>query len=191
MNAISEKYKKFIIGIKLNGENNLLVSGMDISNEDKDFVLLDKDDKVLLFNDFLQIEDYIINTEVLDNTNFQSWVKELKIKEPYISYDIDNILDRIKKVIDFSELNKDMLSHIVDFINLIGDYAYQINKEDLIVLYENQRIDQFKELFMDGFIWKTKNSHELSLNKITWENFKTAFEKLINLFKIYFSHYKS
>ncbi len=187
MNEISEKYKKYIVGLKLNGEDKLLVSGMDITNEYKDFLLLDKDSKVLLFNDFSQIEEYILNEELLDNNNLQSWVKELKNKKPYVSYNIDNILNAIEKAKDLRELNKDMLSQIVDFINIIGDYAYQINKEDLIVLYEHQLIDQFKELFMNDFIWKLEVSDEAGLNTVPWESFRTAFEKLYNLFKQCFS----
>ncbi len=183
MNEISEKYKKYIIELNLNGEKKLLISGMDISNEDKDFLLLDKNGKVLLFNDFFQIKEYILNEELLDNYNFQRWIKELKNKSPYVCYNVDNILDAIRTAKELKDVNKNIQGQAVDFINIIGDYAYQINKEDLIKLYENKLVDQFKELFMSNFIWKIEISDKTAFNTLTWESFRVVFEKLYNLFK--------
>ena len=132
MNEISEKYKKYLVEIKLNCEKKLFVSGMNISKDDEDFLLIDGQGKILIFNDFHQIKQFIIDEKsLLDRDNLHRWAQELENRKPYVSYDVDKIVQILKLSEDLKCLKKCELSHIVDLINIIGDYAYQINFKDL------------------------------------------------------------
>ncbi|MDP3445316.1 MAG: hypothetical protein Q8T08_20855 [Ignavibacteria bacterium] len=188
MNEISEKYKKYIIEIKLNGKKKFFISGMDISKEDADFLLIDSNGKILIFNDVHLIEKFILETKgLLDKDNFLNWIRELKDYKPYVSYDIDKITQILQVSNPLKELNKDELSQIIDLINLIGDYSYQVDDKNLILLLEAKSIDLIKELFMDKYIWKAiEDSHEIDLEPLfgnfPFEDFKADFENLFNLF---------
>lgn len=193
MDKISEKYKKYLVEIKLNSKKKLFVSGQNISKDYDDFLLLDIHGKILTFSNLDQIKKFILeDSDLPDKDNLHNWVREFKSQKPYITYDIDKIFQNIKISTGFKELSKDALSQIVDLINIIGDYAYQVNHKELILLFEDKSIDLFKELFMDIFIWKEdtekpKSDLEKLSKNIPYADFKLAFEKLFNLFSQQFS----
>jgi len=193
MDKISEKYKKYIVEIKLNREKKLFVSGMNISKDYDDFLLIDIHDKILIFNNLDQIKTFILeNRDLPDKNNLHKWVREFKSQKPYVTYDIDKIDHIIKTSSGFKELSADALSQIVDLINIVGDYAYQVNHKELILLFEDKSIDLFKELFMDMYIWKEnienpKSDLENLMKDIPYVDFKLSFEKLIILFSQQFS----
>lgn len=193
MDKVSEKYKKYLIEIKLNGKKKLFVGGMDTSKNDDDFLLLDQNLKILVFDSFDQIEKFIKGQKnLLDEDSFHHWIQEFKSREPYITYDLSNIIRIVKESGDINDLKKDELSKIVDLINIIGDYAYQIDFKDLVLLYENKYIDRLKTFFMDMYMWKIQESQKVNLEKLSdfsYSEFKIAFESLCHLFMQQFSNY--
>lgn len=197
MDKTSEKYKKYLVEINLNGKKQFLVLGMNISKDDDDFILLNEHDKILTFNNVNQIKKFILEEINLpDKDNFHNWIQEFESRKSYITYDADKIVQIIKISEGLKELSKDELSQIVDLINMIGDYAYQVNHKDLILLFEDKTIDLFKELFMDVYVWKVATDIQKSdLEKVSeifsYADFKVAFERLFNLFNQQFSSYCS
>jgi hypothetical protein len=189
MNEISEKYKKFIIEIKINKVSRLFITGMDISKSDDDFVLVDPSDNILMFENIEQIIDFVeMENDIIDARNFKKWAQELIYEKPYISFDLDRITQKIRHSDSIVEIERNYLSQILDLINIIGDYTYQVKDNDLTTAIDDKPIEHFKEFYMDTYIWDNVES-DVSAKNLNFIEFKISLGRLIIAFTKHFVDY--
>ncbi len=128
IDAVSEKYRKYIIGIYHEEKSWYVLWGADLSTKDEtDKLWLNQHKEILLFDNIEAIRKVVLSHRyrLFDDNNLMQWAKDHASNQAYASYD----LDRIKLVITIRNILKNIIPEncmeIVTFVNLFSNYAYQ------------------------------------------------------------------
>lgn len=190
-NYNSEKYRKYLISIKTNGNNKLAIWGTDMSDNEEDKFLANINGEILLFDSKREITETVsvYNEIVFDSNNFMKWVGNVQDEIEYASYDIDNLE---KVLIDnrpiLKEGFKDDCIDLLSFMDLCGDYAYQFSDDSIKRLIENQNTSIFRDYVYSVFLWNEINLRREKAEKAIENNFddrlfRNEMKNLIELFK--------
>jgi hypothetical protein len=182
MQSTSDKYSKYIVKIKRENKNSFLIFGRD--ELDTNILLIDKDNKILLFYNVGTMIKYILSTsELPDKNSFHEWATKINPNEVDSFLDIDEITKHVYEINKnvLSDLNKEMFNDTVNIIHLISDYAYQTNNLKLIELYENETIDAFVDIHAGNYLWRIKDDEKVTTS-INLTLFKNIFEQMLSIF---------
>ena len=198
IDLISEKYRKYLIKIKISDSSYYFIHGADITDDYKDKLLIDSNKKILLFGKLEDLFNYIEQSNYLfDVDNFKKWIKSLREffgnKYPehleYCIYDMNliRLLFIDFKSNDIFNYGKVYLEEYASFINLVDDYSNQMKNKALSDLLEELNIRLLWDYFYDFHIWKTSEEKKMEFqNKINteWseESFRKNFSKIYNTF---------
>ncbi len=175
---------KYLIEFIINGESCKTLWGADINDNENDKFLIDSKYDIVIFKSFTRLREYVLSNIVFDSKNSIEWANQNKIEmEPFYSID----LDEIDEIITYSKegiFQRDNANNLVDFINLFGDYAFQIENNILLSLFKNTSIQFVLDFNYDTEFWDSEKSWIDKLNK--------DLEKFdINAFKINLSRIKN
>lgn len=135
------------------------------TEQDHDDKFLTLNDKILLFEDQVELKTYVLTTPNLffDKTNIKHWIKSIDTIEVIYSFNLDLVFNRLansKSVF----LTKEVSNEFVDLLNLIGDYAYQIEDTELIRLFKHGVVQEYWDYAYNNFFWnkatETKSTFE-------------------------------
>lgn len=158
-NNVSEKYNRYILGVCYKDILYYTVWGADANTEqDDDKVLVNADGKMLLFTDINTLLEYIKQhiDELYDKERFAHWATE--ISKPFSTYTVKYM----DKLISLQQNMRDEqdVETLVNCIHLLSDYAYQVDDQELISLYESESILGFFDAYMDEYFWQEANDHK-------------------------------
>ena len=182
-------YEKYLITIRFDEVDYYLVWGADSTDRGDDKLLVDEEKNILLFRKQPDALTYILeaSTPLLDVHKLKEWATASLTVGTYSSYLYD--LDELRKLVDNDRLRLDEKArredvlYWVNFINLVGDYAIQINEVYLLKARESESIRSFWEYGYDTFFWTIPEPEltvrqESSLAAFQYAPFKT---ELLNL----------
>lgn len=187
INNLSENFRKYIMFIKINGEYFYMITGDDLSDKINDKILINKENKIIVSENFNHLIKYTKALKVFDNLNFRKWLKNIiplyKTKPDY-KYGIYNLDMLVKDFILNTEntlikLPEKNCKEYIDFINLVDSYAEQTNYTTLLKLRRDKNINILWEYFYDLFVWKKPLKEKQKKYSLKYFN--------INLFTITFS----
>lgn len=146
----SEKHKKYLIEAIVDGNYFYTVQRMD---DGADRILLDKANRVLLFQSIESLSKYIYNDcNEAEKSAYLSWLNELRQPvEPYATLNFDTILSLRNND------KKETLENAVSVLGFIEDYAYQTEDDDLLKALSGSDITNLRDYFMDLYIWNVSS----------------------------------
>lgn len=171
MNSISDKYGKYLFKCLLDNEEYFFIWGIILENEDE-FLLMNDNGKLLFFNSFYDIKQYVIKNSSI--TELVKWVKEFKNEE--IKILSLNIYEEIRQINEISIKNDILWKKISLLIELYEDIIY-INKTDFNHDI-NETLELFKEFYNDNFIWKNKIKRSFKIDKLFSETIKIVSKQI-------------
>lgn len=178
-NAISEKYRKYLIKLHFDKGKYFIVWGTDMTSENEnDFILTDQNNKILCFSESKLIPNFLSTRNYLmtDISNFKNWVNKFSFSTPYTSY---RILTLKSNEIQDLFLTKNRFN-LVENLNLIKDFAVQTNNQKLIRLRKNKSIKKvWNEIYNVDF-WNKKTN--LSISDAQLASFTENYNKMIDEF---------
>ncbi len=184
---ISEKYRKYIVKLVLSsGRQVYILWGTNLENEDVDYILVNKSDKILAFSSIAGLINYVSHANVLiDRDTTRQWA------ENYIANQLYNVCDlyKIKNVLNelsfMKEIGRDDAIDMVACLELITDYAHQINSSFVFDQLEKKDMKIFHDYVYEGFLWDGKGEVE-KIKEITdfnFENFRNDYTQLVRFFE--------
>ena len=194
--SISEKYRKYVLGMVLNSQLLYGLQGADTTtfNYD-DKYLTDEHGAILLFRTISSVVDYIQKDHFLafDRDNLLGWAQEYRGSLPYSTFNLDRIHSLIKSTISLHSLSQADTIEILMFINLFGDYAYQREQNDptLLLLHRHREISTFFDFAYDNYVWDDpEHAGYRSLNELDFLRFdEAAFRRTIEQMLTVFTHH--
>jgi hypothetical protein len=173
---LSEKYRKYFIGIIIDGFTYYTVWGTDLNDRENDKLLVENE-KLILFREVstfkMQISNY--KNVFLDKENFENWVKEESFHETYNSTNLTSL-----SIFSDSDLqSKESAFDIINSLNLLQDFYIQINKNDKA--FSSELILDFKDNLYNNHFWKN-NNFELNENSLEVNVIKIELKKIYNEF---------
>ncbi|NML40659.1 hypothetical protein HHL17_25910 [Chitinophaga sp. G-6-1-13] len=179
---ISEKYRKFLLEVRLSGKVYYTVHGADTSDASYDDKwLTDTDDNILLFSSPDDLYAEILRMdETFDKTQMQTWaVARLGSNEPYAMVDLD-LLEKPGLHPD-----TDLLATIYLTLQLLKDYAIQADDQQLLMLFEGNVIERFIDFIADYAVWGKKIPEKLTIDtKTLFPVLKALYARLLEKIKI-------
>ena len=150
--AASEKYKKYLLQVVYNEETYYTVSGVDMSDNDTDRLLTDKDGKICLYADLPSlrkgIEEGVIT---FDTPNLQAWGKEINETDTaYTGFDFSSLKAELLEADD-----DPLLYEIYGALGIVKDYALQENVAELLSLLNSDIVEEYMEICADLFLWSS------------------------------------
>lgn len=160
MNYISEKYRKYLLEVIFEKQRYYTVFGADLSDNELDKLLIDKDKKLILYSSYEDLLTIIrTTTYFFDTKTLQEWAKDIEgIKSPYATIS----LDVLSISIDFEDVN--LVKSVYDTLGIIEDYANQVNDEGLFQFLQMDTLVQFKNEVSDYFIWSESKELKISVD---------------------------
>ena len=149
---ISERYRKYLIEIKINDKYFYTVWGTDLNDNENDKLLV-KDKKLLLFknkNSFVEKKDNLKNI-FYDDQNFENWLNHESFEEPYSSTNFDTLKDISGKDLR----NKETGLEIINTLNLIHDFYIQIQEDQTV--FSSNLLLSIKDYLYNQHFWKNDN----------------------------------
>lgn len=193
---ISDKYRKYIVSMKLFNENKYFIWGSDLLEKEEDKFLLDPKGNIItspnlhLFLSSLLESNKDVN--LFDINNLLNWKKEVqhiltKFKNGYsgyAKYDLDILLKYFiaNDKINIHLLSFKILKEYVGFINFVDDFANQTNDSKLLKLTHERNLRFLWNYVYDNYIWKNKLKNENKLIKNAAFNEKNFRKKFIEIF---------
>ncbi|WP_286776772.1 hypothetical protein [Sphingobacterium sp. UBA2074] len=192
-NNVSEQYRKYIVKIISPFQQSLyLFWGTDLEKEEDDYLLLDLKDKIIAF---LRIQDLLHYVKLpgnilIDNLHSKKWALLFKGKMAYKIYDLGRLSTIMKHWKIIYDIRLDEAMEIIDFCNLFSDYAYQINSDDLIALYENKDLNILLDWVNATYFWKTSDEKYLAELRYRMENLNFLISKdiIIKMLSLFIDH---
>lgn len=191
--AICDSYGKYFIAIKTGGNKQYLVWGEDATDNHDDKILLDKTGKVLLFDSMYNALQYILKPSVklFDSINMKFWAQACSERGTYLSctYDLD-ILTALVSTNQFADLQNSERAdclHLLSFVNVVSDYAYQTNDQHLLHLRRSEPLEMFLDHTYNHYLWTVpEEGLAKQPSAMIWQpnytQFKAAIMDLINSF---------
>jgi len=170
---ISEVYRKYIIKIKLSDQQSFfLLWGTNLANEDMDYLMLDTHNNIIAFTKIKDMLKFLRQSDLtIDEQSTKRWAHEYRSNKAYVTYNIGAMLGMINDVEDFKTCDRELASAIINFRNLFSDYAYQVDRKDLLDIHDEVNLNIFIEWVNVSFFWDHPS-----------EDHETEFEKqLVNL----------
>ncbi|GEM_PF-1461701 len=183
---ISERYRKYIIQLKLPAKRSMyLLWGTDTGNEDSDYLMLDPANRLLGFSTIKALLHYVKTTKhaLTDEPATKEWVSAYKANRAYVSYDIE-LLIGLMEVSDKRPENytKAAAVELTDFCHLFSDYAYQLNQQEWVRLYQDKDLHVFIDWVHARYLWKPDAAYLAALTDqlkhIDFEKIKTKVRKM-------------
>jgi len=185
---ISERYRKYIIQLKLPAQQSLyLLWGTDTANEDTDYLMLDQEYKMLAFPNISELLHYVKTTgnSLIDEPATKEWLSNYKANRAYTSYDLVQLMNLMESDQGHQDYTKDEAWEITAFCSLFSDYAYQLDREDLLRLYQDKDLHVFIDWVNAQYLWKPDVAY---LAELTQQLEHSGFEKIkVTIRKIYHS----
>lgn len=170
----SEKYKKFLLGVRCDNENYITVSGADISDEAKDKLSVDENKHLVLFRSFYDLFDALLSGKYLfDDENISKWAVDASVAPSlYTSVDFD--------ILGLSAITENTLSPLYDTIGIVTDFAYQVDDEKLLSHLYSDAVGEFYDSASDVLLWRTEDHLSSSLD---YESFLNEIHCIHDLIK--------
>lgn len=147
------EFSAYLIRIHVGAKRYFCLWGSDHEDEKKDkFLILEG--KILLFADESLLKSYVLNTTqpIFDKTNTRNWIQSEGEIEVMYSFELEKILSYLSDFISMAFEQK-VLNELVDVLNLIGDFAFQIDDEELIGMYRGKLVQGYLDHFYDNHFW--------------------------------------
>ena len=182
----SDLYRKYIIVIAYSGINYFTIWFTDTTshNLDDEF-LCNEEGSILTFTGSDAIFEYIKKNHLRlkDSNNFIGWVRNFnKNDDEIIQYDLDKLVLKINKEIELLESKE--LIELLNFYNLVADYAHSINEKVLLKVLNDNELKIFFDFVYDNFFWKKDVFKPINeLNGFNQSEFRIKYIKIINIFK--------
>lgn len=144
---ISEKYRKYLLAVRLSGKVYYTVWGADLTSETQDKWLTDIGGHILLFvSPEVLYTEVLLMDDVFDKTQTQDWALAMAgSSDPYYIVDLD-LLNSAKSCPD------DLATHYIN-LGLLEDFAIQGDDQQLLSLFDNDIIGRFREVLADYVVW--------------------------------------
>ncbi len=151
-NASSEEFRKYLVGITIRGKRYFTVSGADLHDDDKDKIMLDENNKPVVFRNIETLLNYINKADRLfDIDNFRRWAVTISTNEKTYADVYLEDLDQIDNLINSTDTYED----IVNAVYLIQDYAIQVNNEELKRMLDYGPLLEFRNFFVEHYVFKS------------------------------------
>ncbi|RQO64925.1 hypothetical protein DBR43_32125 [Pedobacter sp. KBW06] len=175
--SVSEKYRKYLIGLQFNEVNVYTVWGTDMLDEEEDKLLI-KGNKLLCFKQLNEIRQKLSNIEhpFLDVENFEKWVVEEELDQCYNTIEL-------KLLSDFNlELLNDKFSalEVLGCLNLIQDFSIQTKDRLLLPFFDDPVMVGLKDFMYNDHFWKKKEG--TVMESITDEATAHLIKRLYDVF---------
>jgi len=188
----SDRYQKYLIQLQLDNTAYYLVWGTDLSDrEEKDNLLIDSQRRILLFSRVEQIRDWILEpaSPLFDAPNLVAWAETLTELTVSGVYDLDYLASLMTSPLKEEQIlqSPDITNDLIDFINLFGDYAYQLDDGELVNLHRQPSVGLFFDYSYDTYFWKSspddlQRNHDLFRRAFQFTEFKDAMNRLLAVF---------
>ena len=154
---VSDKYRKYLISIQLSDKSLFAVWGTDLSDDERDKLIISNAGMIICSVDFRAFKDYLLKnvTSFFDVDNLSKWLLEVNSSDLSVSYDFNNIGHFIKNKNKISDVEKGELIEIVDFLNIALDYSTQIDSSYLNSRLNERNVLMFKDYIYDNFMWNS------------------------------------
>lgn len=176
--SISEKYRKYLIRIKIKNQTFYSVWGTDMTSVDEKDFLLVKDSRICLFENSKLIYSYVKKleeSELIDSQNFSNWINRFTFNKVYASYNIEKM--SIKK---FEQLlSKGKVLSIINNINIITDFAQQTSNKELLKIRKKRHLKILWNSIYDNFFWSKKEENKFEYLLKSIEDYNILVEKFI------------
>lgn len=158
----SEEYRKYLIELQFDNINLYTVWGTDMADKETDKLLV-VDTKVVAFRETNQLKHELkdIVTPFVDDTNFRNWVEHEDLSTVYNTNDL-TLLSNFK--LSFLNDKATSLSVLTD-INLIQDFAIQVNHLELLSIFEQVTMANLKDFIYDNHFWKGGDKNKTALKR--------------------------
>ncbi|MBK8387795.1 MAG: hypothetical protein IPL23_00245 [Saprospiraceae bacterium] len=180
---ISERYRKYIIGIKYKG--NLRYILWSSSKEGEDYFAVNERKKIIYsvsINDLKFFLNKNISNQVDPDLLFL-WLKNHKSQNSYNIYDLDHILFILNNQnFNLSNCTTDELNELLDFRNLFSDYVYQIDSKKYLKILKSRNQAQFFNYANAHCLWLNDHKNTRLKDTFNHENFTNEFIKCIDFF---------
>jgi len=175
---ISEKYRKYVIGLQVKEAELYTVWGTDMEASEEDKLLVDNG-RLLVFQNLNTLKLHLKTGThpYLDMENFEKWIFQEDLNHVYNTNDFQ-LLDNF--VVTFLEKEETALS-VLHCLNLIQDFFIQINENDIDELYENDCIVQLKDFIYNNYFWKSRSGN-LSYMAISIEDVIDVVKRITDIF---------
>lgn len=157
----SEKYRKYLIELEFNDLTVLTVWGTDmVDGEDK---LLVNGEKLIVLKTAVNIKSVLQKLEApyLDQENYRQWIDEENLNDIYNSNDM-----KLLSKFEFSSLEEKSTSlTVLSDINLIQDFAIQVDHSKLLPIFDQSAMVNLKGFIYDNHFWKGGDKNSFALKK--------------------------
>ncbi len=186
----SETYRKYIVKIKLSNRRfYYFLWGTDLDNEDVDYLLLNLSNKIMAFLSITDLLTFVKHTScIIDDTNTKSWANSYKGSRAYITYDFASLINFLDEVNTIGDYEKKSAMMVINFCNFFSDYAFQVNRQDLLNLYREDNLGVLIASLNIMFFWEVPNSSYKSelegrLSKFDILKANETITKMVNSFE--------
>ncbi len=159
----SEKYRKYVIEIKINNNQLYAIWGTNILNPDFDYLVTNNSANIICAFSIDDLKAYFINNtlKIIDEENFKKWILTHRKNCPYTTYDLDSIRNTLNKS-EFSlkQTSNSRLDEIRRFIILFSDYINQIKNKNFAKILKSAEVDIF--LFGNESNLFSKNTYKIN-----------------------------
>lgn len=176
--AASEKYRKYLICLRLGTFYGYVIWGTDMRDEETDKFFL-KYEKILFLTKLHNIRNELKpNTTFTDEYNFQKWVESDEVFKIYSENDFSAMKDFSK----YSLNDKKLGNNLINSINLIRDYSLQVQNDLLNKCLDSEAMQELFDYLYNEYFWEKKEGIE---NKIDNSNIQTIALELKNIWELF------
>ncbi|OSZ78967.1 hypothetical protein CAP35_12175 [Chitinophagaceae bacterium IBVUCB1] len=177
---ISAKYDKWIIKLIIKRKAFFVFWGNDKTDEDKNKMLLDSDDNLLLFKSPSAVLSYLGKKKSLfDDKNIRKWHKDFKKPgRADIIIDIDLLQNAI---LEFE--NRAIFEELINAWSIVDDYAYQTENKKMLKICQSKQIKNLFDLNCNMYLWTSiEKNVQKNMKILDEEKVVELLEKLYELF---------
>lgn len=173
----SEIYRKYVIGFNFQNFDLYTVWGTDLIDNENDKLIV-KGEKLLAFRSLNELEEELrhMSHPFRDDDNFTKWVCEENLQQVYNNYDFKLFADFDLKLLR----NESDSLMLLNCINLIQDFALQVNSLRIEEILDQPNIKSLKDFIYVNYFWKKDDNIKVEVLKDT--NVSILFRNLYNEF---------
>lgn len=145
----SEKYRKYLIELSIEDSIYYTVSGMDIQDEEKDKLLVNRDNKIAAFTSIDTLLHFINGENSLfDLNNLRAWANSSGTREGIYSSIEFRTLNRINEILT----STDVYAEMTTLVYMFKDYAIQTNNAELLVVANSDKLVDFTNFYVENYV---------------------------------------
>lgn len=195
LNEVDKKYNKWLVAFRLNTLVYYIAWGADSTDGDEDKLWIDTSQRIILFEDSTKLFDAIVSKTfpVFDAENLVNWALARRACESSdrdeTLIDFDDLIVRagVTRYDNLQKFDPEVALHLVNFINLFGDYAIQTNDDLLLEIRRNPSVRIFWEFMYDTYFWtippeELKERQEALLIGYDAGQCRKALQEMIDMF---------